>query len=419
MKNLSVKSIWALVLSSAAIAGCEQAQVPKMEDETVTMLPTRAAEGSMGPNLIAGHDGSIVLSWIEPDGEGHALNHSSLVDGAWSDPRTVASGDNWFVNWADFPSVVPVSESLWGAHWLVSQPAGGYAYDVHTAVSADNGDTWSEAIIPHNDGTATEHGFVTLFPDAGGLGMVWLDGRKMVNEYDENDKGASGMTLRSGAFDQDLLPFKEAQVDDLVCDCCQTDIALTEDGPVAIYRNRTVNEIRDIYVSRREFGEWQPGHAVGEDNWEIAACPVNGPVIQADGSSVAVAWFTAADGKARVQVAWSDDSGRTFTDAVEVTADRPLGRVGAVLLTDGDIIVSWLKSTGDGQAQLLMNRVSRGGVRGDAFVLAEAADVFAFSVPQLALTGSDLVVAWTTENDRVYGVQSAIVPLSQIDQSGH
>ncbi len=399
-----------LTVVTALAAGCGPREAAKGAAESASVLPLAAKAGSMGPNLIAGADGSIVLSWIEPDGEGHALRHSSLVNGAWTDPRTVTSGENWFVNWADFPSVVPISDTLWGAHWLVSKEAGGYAYDIHASLSADGGSTWSEATIPHNDQTDTEHGFVSLFGDSGRLGMLWLDGRKMVNDYDDSDKGASGMTLRTGTFDQDMLPFKDALVDDLVCDCCQTDIALTGDGPIAVYRNRTVGEIRDIYVARREFGEWLPGQPVNDDHWEIAACPVNGPVIQADDSTVVVAWFTAPDEAPRVNVAWSDDSGRSFAEPIEVTNDRPLGHVGGVLLANGDLAVSWLRSNGEGGAELLLTRVSSSGNMTTPHVLKAAADVFAFSVPQLSRVGDNLIVAWTTEKDGEFGVASAIVP---------
>ncbi len=392
------------------LAACSPPEVAGGNDDAVTTLALAAAPGSMGPNLASGPDGTIVLSWIEPGAEGHALRYSSLVNDTWTSPRTVASGKNWFVNWADFPSVVPVSDVLWGAHWLVSQEAGGYAYDIHAAVSADAGDTWSDTIIPHNDGTDTEHGFVSLFPDSAGLGMVWLDGRKMVNDYDETDKLASGMTLRSGTFGTDLLPYKDALVDDLVCDCCQTDIAVTNDGPVAVYRNRTIDEIRDIYVSRRESGEWQPGIAVNDDHWEIDACPVNGPVIKAQRSTVVVAWFTAPNESPRVRVAWSDDSGRSFGEAIDVSGDRPLGHVGSALLPNGNLALSWLRSTGQGGAELLLTLVSPSGDVAPPFVVESAVDVFAFSVPQLGLHGDKLLVAWTTETGGTFGVASALIP---------
>ncbi|TDJ14465.1 MAG: exo-alpha-sialidase, partial [Gammaproteobacteria bacterium] len=272
----------------------------------------------MAPNIAIGTDGTVVLSWIEQEGGGDALRFAVFEDEEWRNTRTVVSGDNWFVNWADFPSVVPIAESWWAAHWLVRREAGGYAYDIHAAFSSDSGNSWSAPFMPHTDGTDTEHGFVTLFPDQGGVGMIWLDGRNMVNEYDVNDVGASGMTLRSAVFATDRTASRETRVDDLICDCCQTDVALTSHGPVAVYRDRTVDETRDIYLTRFVDGEWQSGIPVGDDNWKIPGCPVNGPVIQANGLRLAVAWFSAGNQQPKVQVAWSNDAGETLSAPVAV-----------------------------------------------------------------------------------------------------
>lgn len=397
-----------LAATAFALVGCSDQVSPT----GVLPIAVAAATDSMGPNLATGPDGAVVLSWIEPDGDGHALRYSVLRNSAWGPPRTVSRGDNWFVNWADFPSVVPLSDSLWGAHWLASQPEGGYAYDVNVALSSDGGATWSEPFLPHFDGTPTEHGFVTLFPDSNGVGLVWLDGRKMVNDFDENDVRASGMTLRAATFGLDRTPIRSSLVDDLTCDCCQTDIALTDDGPVAVYRDRTTAEIRDIYVSRREFGEWQPGVAVASDNWDIPACPVNGPVIRANGQTVVVTWFTAANDDPQVKVAWSRDSGRTFSAPIIVASEAARGHVGAELLPDGDLVVSWQRSIGNGGAELVLSRVARSGGISAPYVLAESADLFAFSVPQLARSGDQLIVAWTNSVDDVYSVASASVPVS-------
>lgn len=378
-------------------------------------LSVAAAEDAMAPNISTGPDGTILLSWIEPAGNGHALKVSQFDERTWSSPRLVAQADNWFVNWADFPSVVAISGSLWASHWLVRREAGGYAYDIHAALSMDSGSSWSEAFIPHNDGTDTEHGFVSLFPDSGGVGMLWLDGRKMVNEFDENDVRASGMALRAGTFGTDTLPVREALVDDLVCDCCQTDIAVTATGPVAIYRNRTTEETRDIYVSRREFGEWQPGIAISNDGWEIDACPVNGPVIRANGDRVAAVWFTGANDVPQVKAAWSADAGRTFSAPVSVDTDRPSGHVGAALLPGGDLVVSWLRSDSAGGGNLLVKRVSPQGGMSDDLLIELATDVFAFSVPQIAISNDDLILAWTEEQEGVYGIGSALIPVAILD----
>jgi len=237
----------------------------------------------------------------------------------------------------------------------------------------------------------------------------------MVNDYDENDVGGSGMTLRAATFAADLAGTGETLVDDLICDCCQTDVALTSNGPVAVYRNRTVNEIRDIYLTRFEDGAWQDGSPVGDDNWEIPGCPVNGPVIQAAGADVAVAWFSGGNEQPMVQVAWSNDAGRTLSDPVAVAAGSVLGHVGAAMLPNGDMAVTWLSRAAGGVGELHIRRVAAGGEAGPDRVVGEADGVAAFSVPQILLVENNLLLAWTDTSGSDIRVKTALVPLHILD----
>ncbi len=405
----------ALLCLASIAAGCAKQPAPGTDSVGPKVLQTPSGQGSMAPNIAIGTDGTVVLSWIEPEGDGDALRFAVFEDEEWRNTRTVVSGDNWFVNWADFPSVVPIAESWWAAHWLVRREAGGYAYDIHAAFSSDSGNSWSAPFMPHTDGTDTEHGFVTLFPNQGGVGMIWLDGRKFVNEYDENDVGASGMTLRVATFDTDHSASGETLVDDLICDCCQTDVALTSLGPVAVYRDRTVDETRDIYLTRLIDGEWQSGKSVGDDNWEIPGCPVNGPVVQANGSQLAVAWFSADNQQSKVQVAWSNDAGETLSAPVAVADGKMLGHVGAALLPSGDMAVTWLGNAGGGSAELHLRRVSSSGEAGADQVIVEATGVAPFSVPQVVLVGDSLLLAWTDTSGEDSLVKTALVPLQFLE----
>lgn len=405
--TLMNKSLYLPVLLLVGLTACQSE--PSNTFAIRGTLP--AAVGSMGPNLGTGPDGTVVLSWMEPDSDGHVLRYSVLASSGWGAAHTVVRGDNWFVNWADFPSVVPLSGSLWAAHWLRSQPAGGYAYDVMISLSEDAGETWSEPFMPHTDGTPTEHGFVTLYPDGDGLGLVWLDGRKMVNEFDINDVTSSGMTLRAATFGKDQLPVREVLVDDLICDCCQTDIALSGFGPVAVYRNRTTEEIRDIYVARRVYGEWQDGMRVSADDWKIPACPVNGPIIRASDNNIVVAWFTAANDQPLVKAAWSPDGGKTFGEPIIVNEEAPLGHIGMEMMDDGSIVVVWHRREQGGKASLVMKRISADGRTSNVLTIAEAADVFAFSVPQMAKFDGQPVLVWTNEINGIQSIESTQVPL--------
>ena len=401
------KISYLLLLLLFGLAACQNEQ--RTTSANRATLP--AAADSMGPNLGTGPDGTVVLSWMEPDGDGHVLRYSVLASSGWGAAQTVVRGDNWFVNWADFPSIVPLSGSLWAAHWLQSQPAGGYAYDVMISLSEDGGETWSVPFMPHTDGTPTEHGFVSLYPDGDDLGLIWLDGRKMVNEFDINDVTASGMTLRAATFRKNKLPIRESLVDDLICDCCQTDIALSRIGPVAVYRNRTTNEVRDIYVARRVLGEWQDGVRVSADDWHISACPVNGPIIRASDDTVIVAWFTAANDQPLVKASWSTDGGQTFGEPIVVNEEAPLGHIGMEMMDDGSIVVVWHRREQGGKASLVARRIAADGRTSDVSSIAEAADVFAFSVPQIAKFNDDPVLVWTSEVNGTWSIESIQVSL--------
>ena len=217
---LSAKHVIACTALAMAAVGCGG----QSKEASVLRLPDVAAPGSAEPNLAAGSDGAVVLSWLETSDEAATLKFATYGSAGWSDATTVASGENWFVNWADFPSVVPIAADLLAAHWLVRSGDSAYAYDVAVSMSRDAGATWSQPITPHRDGTQTEHGFVSLFPHDGGVGTLWLDGRNMAG-HEHAAASDGGMTLRAATISREGGLTNEAIVDDLVCEllsdgCC-------------------------------------------------------------------------------------------------------------------------------------------------------------------------------------------------------
>ena len=210
------------------------------------------------PDLSTASDGRVILSWVEKlNDKRHALRIAVRNFDGWSEPLTVAEGDNWFINWADFPSVIGLNDGSFAAHWLVKSGSGTYAYDVNISRSRDL-QTWSKPIVPHSDNTKTEHGFVSLIPLADGrLGAIWLDGRNMKDMKDDHDEGKPSpvsMTLRYATIDANGKISDETELDERVCECCQTSAALSSDGIVAVYRDRSQNEVRDIYTVGQKTG---------------------------------------------------------------------------------------------------------------------------------------------------------------------
>ena len=383
------------LLAVFALPACRDAgpDGPWLGEVTAVAVP--AGIGSRFPHLAAGQHGPIVLSWLqEQPGGGFALQHATWNDGSWGPTATVASGRDWFVNWADFPSVVPLGTTRWAAHWLQQKPGSVYSYDVRIAVSNDAGRSWSLPMTPHDDATPTEHGFVSLYDHGGEAHAVWLDGRHTVGGHDHAAGASGAMTLRSATIGRDGRRLgDDREIDARVCDCCQTDAAITTDGPVVVYRDRGEHELRDIAIVRRVDGRWSSPAAVHADGWKIDACPVNGPAVDARGRTVAVAWFTAPD-RPRVRLAFSDDAGRSFAPPIEVASEGVAGRVDVVLLDDGRAVVSWLRSSQAG-AQLLARPFTRDGAAGDVAVIAAAAVQRSSGFPQMVPAGDGLLFAWT------------------------
>ena len=370
-------------------------------------LELEAGQGSAEPHLAVGADGTILLSFLEPTKNGTALRYAQLNKNQWSEPKTVASGEDWMVNWADFPSVMPLSKNTWAAHWLVKSEGPAYAYDAVVVLSNDQGQSWSDPLLLHTDGTLSEHGFVSLYPDSNGVGAIWLDGRATANGGSDETEFV-GTQLRTAVVQGDQR-LSEGVIDPVVCDCCQTDLAIARSGPVTVYRNRTRAEIRDIYVAREVDGMWQPGNVVSHDGWEITGCPVNGPAIDARDDQVVVAWFTAHPGN-RIQVAFSADSAQAFGDAIDVGAENPIGRVDVSLLKDGDAVVSWLEK---GVGELLIRRVSLELGLGKIQRITKMATHRDAGFPQMIAREEELVFAWTDTSGDQSRVRSLIVRVEE------
>lgn len=387
-------SLAAAMVLPAVLAACAPADERDAWLGDVIPVDNPALEGSRYPHLAAG-GGQLVMSWLQalPQG-GFALQHARWRDGSWAPAATVARGDDWFVNWADFPSVVPLTGATLAAHWLQQKTGSVYSYDVRMAVSADGGASWSAPMSPHDDDTPTEHGFVTLFEADRGIEAVWLDGRHTGGGHDHEGAASGAMTLRTTTLGPNGLRVgPDLEVDARVCDCCQTDAALSADGPVVVYRDRSAHEVRDIAVLRRIGDRWSEPVQVHEDGWKIDACPVNGPAIDAHGRTVAVAWFTAPD-VPRVRLAFSQDAGRTFARPIEVARGDVTGRVDVVLLDDGRAVVSWLQSA-EGGAEIRAQPFDGRGAAGVPVVIAASSVQRASGFPQMVRAGEGLLFAWT------------------------
>jgi hypothetical protein len=417
-------SVAAVVLSltTSALFAAKPGTAPPASAPAVTALralPSPAGEGSVAPHLSRSHDGEVWMSWLEPRARGgHALRVSRLNGHRWSTPMTAAEGDSFFVNWADRPGVTALGEGCLAAHWLWTTSAEAYSYDVRVAFSGDRGRTWSNPVRPHRDGTLTEHGFVTLLPENGGVRAIWLDGRnyaaareKLIAAGGKADEHAvdADMTVRSALIHLDGTLEDEAVIDGRACDCCPTAAVKTMYGVLVAYRDRSPGEVRDISLVRgtaitdrttkprpalASEVAWGESYALHADGWKIPGCPVNGPALAGEDDFVVAAWYSEAGDTARVLAAFSKDGGKSVGASVRVDEGEPLGRVDVALLEDRSALVLWIEAR-EKSAEILARRVMPDGSRSPAFKVAETSTKRASGYPRMVRDGRRMIFAWT------------------------
>ncbi len=391
-----------------------QQAVPRPWTVAPRALASPAGADSAQPQMTVSNRG-VLLSWIERSEGRASLRFAERTADGWTSARTVASGTDWFVNWADVPSVVRLDDRTLAAHWLQKSGPGTYAYDVRLWYSTDDGKTWSPSVVPHSDGTSTEHGFASLFPmpgTGGGLGLVWLDGRAMKGGHGGHGGNDSGdMSLRFGAFDRQWAQKAEAAIDTRVCECCPTTAAMTADGPIVAYRNRGDDETRDIFVTRLENGKWSEPVAAHQDAWRINACPVNGPMLSAQGRTVVLAWFTSHNDEPHAFAAFSSDAGRTFRAPIRLDDAVSSGRVDVDLLADGSAVAMYIEHA-DRKPRVSIRRLEPSGARSQPVTVATIEDGRTSGYPRMARYRDEMVFAWT-EREGTPRVKTAVATVDR------
>ena len=395
----------------------KQAQLPIFSD----LKTLNIADASL-PNLFVDNENNILLSYVTSSQDISSLWLVFLENDVWTEPELVASGNNWFINWADFPSVVKHDDNYF-AHWLEKNGNGTYAYGVRYSVrSLDQ--TWTKPQWLHTDNSATEHGFVSLQPTTKGSHAIWLDGRNMQgadhDSHSEHAKTASleniqGMTMRYAFINNQGQVNERTELDSLTCDCCQTTMVQTEDGVVVAYRDREpknlTSEIRDIKILYNTSGDWIESENTPVDNWNLQACPVNGPVLSANNNKLALAWFTAADNKPKVQVAFSNDNGQQFQDAIVVDESNNLGRVAVDWINADTIFISWIGMK-DNNTALLYRIVTVDGTVGEIQTATEIDMSRSSGVPQVAQIGDNKILLTWTETGELPSIQSKVITIN-------
>jgi len=349
------------------------------------------------PSLVS-KNGSLSLTWISSNEDKAALNFSQFKDGEWTNPQTVATGSDWFVNWADFPTHA-ISGDLILTSYLKKSASGTYTYDVFLNLQKLSGEKIKEDFVLNTDSIKAEHGFVSIVAnDNEGFFITWLDGRNTVEKDLDGDH--KPMTIRFAEITSAGDVINEIELDSSVCDCCQTSITYTDKGPLVVYRDRSEKEVRDIYMTRSINNVWQAPTPVYNDGWVIYGCPVNGPKVVSNSNNVAVSWFTVSNEKPTVNLSFSESYGSSFGNPIKINDHDPIGRVDVAFLNDQEVLVSYMEGDDVG-TYLRIKKVSIDGKVSEPITISKIDSGRNTGVPQLEILNNEIFIVWTVfENEK-------------------
>jgi hypothetical protein len=380
----------------------------------VVPLPLQDGANGRYPMMSSDPAGGVHLCWFAK-GEGKTemlLQQSTWQGKQWGPTNSLAQGNNWLVNWADFAKYQQDADGNAIASWQTFQP-NRKGYGVQKKMRATSEGKWSDASSLHKDAEAVEHGFVSFAAlGEGKFFATWL----------QSTAAGPPTQLRYTVAEQSGSESSEYVLDDLVCDCCSTDAVVLPNGEVVVaYRNRTMEELRDLRIVRGDPlkpESWSTPLAVDQEEWKTAGCPVNGPSMANDGEFIALVYYTEGKlGHPQVKYLTSQDGGLTFSKPIVLASGKScLGRAAVAVLPGGPAVVSWLqKQVGAvDSAAWVACAIPRGekpgvispiasvqGGRGDGFI-------------QLAATSTRILAAWTADGGK--SVQTASMTLSEHEE---
>ena len=364
------------------VASCAEKDMAEIEDFAAPEMQNAAQP------FLYSNEKSLHLSWQESSDSLNELKYSQLNDTTWTSPVSLARGENWFINWADFPSM-SVNGSNILSHYLPKSGGSAYAYDINVILTG--ADTTYKL---HDDTVKGEHGFVSSVPYKDDKFFVtWLDGR---NATMEDHHHAGAMSLRAAIINAAGEKENDWLLDEKTCDCCQTSIANLENGVIIAYRDRSGEEIRDISIRKYIDGYWTQPETIGNDNWIINGCPVNGPKVATSGKKTVVVWYSGENEGTHVKMAISTDDAKTFSVPILIS-DKTLGRVDALIDVQGNIWISHISMKSNSPELVAVQYGEDGGLIKE-IIISELDGSRNTGFPQMELFEKNLYFAWTSNS---------------------
>lgn len=346
--------------------------------------------------LYEDHEGEVYASWIENrNDEEQVLQFSKWKNKDWTTPRTIAIGDEtWFVNEYDAPKLAFFSnkkETMLASWFKNNNPRNAYDHHILMSLSNNEGKRWKPSFMPYQTDVPAYYGLSHFVPlDEDRMLMLWLDGRQ-TKEKSEADgryhpKAGTALTLQAVEISPSGKRSGEFCIAEGLSRLCPFDAIALPGGALLAYRNHA----NDITLRRMENGEWHLPQVLHEDHWTKAAT-IQGPVLDVIDNKIALAWYSEPEGKPEIKLAVSSNKGEHFSIPQIIKANRPLGYIDLLWISDEVMAASWVEKKSEG-AVLMFGILNEQGQILEKKPLADFPETQALVSPKLAKSGREILL---------------------------
>jgi hypothetical protein len=265
--------------------------------------------------------------------------------------------------------------------------------------STDGGQSFAalRPITPSNESQR----FVALALDAeGSVFAAWLDKRNRVPAQQSGQKYQGAGLFFASSNDGGATYSESRLAQDNTCECCRLGLAFAGAGhPVILFRNIFEGSIRDHAIMT--FADPStPGevHRVSQDDWQIAACPHQGPSLSiSTAGTYHVTWSTSGKVRKGLFYAYSRDGGRTFSDPLAIgQSDRNPSRP-YVFAGSHQTELVWKEFDGEKTTVKLMTSQDDGEHWSKPKIVSSTED--SSDHPLLISDGRRIFLSWMTKAD--------------------
>ncbi|MCC7122891.1 MAG: exo-alpha-sialidase [Gammaproteobacteria bacterium] len=198
------------------------------------------------------------------------------------------------------------------------------------------------------------------FAPDGALFAAWID-KRLVAEAAKQGRKPKGASIAYAWSDDGGSTFSAPAIAHAEsCECCRIGAAVpARDRPVIAFRAVYGQQVRDHALLAFD-ARSVPGalRRVADDNWVTDACPHHGPSLAVDGhGTMHVAWYTQGRARSGTFYARSADGGKRFSTPMAIGRDEQRSGRPYLLAAATTVWMTWKEF--DGETSTVHGRISQ------------------------------------------------------------